>query len=119
MGFWTFMLICSLLLPIIMIVIGFVFQKHPPKTINGIYGYRTDRSRRNQDTWDFAHAYCGKLWWKIGWGMLIVTILVMLLLIGRSQNMIGWGGGIVELIQCIVLTASIAPVEHALKKNFG
>ena len=45
--------------------------KHCPKHINGMLGYRTTRSMKNMDTWKFAHDYCGKLWWKIGWVMIL------------------------------------------------
>lgn len=50
MGFWIFLLVCSLLIPAVMIVAGFLMWKHPPKKINGFYGYRTTRSMKNQDT---------------------------------------------------------------------
>ena len=35
---------------------GRVMLKHPPKEINNFFGYRTAMSRKNRDTWDFAHA---------------------------------------------------------------
>ena len=41
MGFWIFMLVMDLLIPVTMVFIGKRFQKKPPKEINGIYGYRT------------------------------------------------------------------------------
>lgn len=52
MGFWVFMTICNFMIPVFMIVIGKIFMKNPPRTINEIYGYRTSRSRKNQDTWN-------------------------------------------------------------------
>lgn len=52
MGFWFFLTICNLMIPVLMIVFGKVFIKNPPKTRNGIYGYRTRRSRKSQDAWD-------------------------------------------------------------------
>ena len=55
MGFWIFMLIMDLLTPAIMIGFGRGFMKHPPKTINMVYGYRTSMSMKNKETWDFAH----------------------------------------------------------------
>lgn len=118
MGFWIFMMICNLLIPVIMIVIGMVFVNHPPKSINGIYGYRTTMSMKNMDTWNFAHLYCGKLWRKIGWIMLPISIVVMIPLLGKSDNIIGIWGGVLETVECIILIAAIFPVERALKKNF-
>ena len=64
MWFWWFMLICDMIIPIDMVIVGRVMWKHCPKHINGISGYRTTRLMKNMDTWKFAHDYCGKLWWK-------------------------------------------------------
>ena len=49
------MVMMDLMIPLIMIVFGKVFLKNPPKEINLIYGYRTGRSMKNKDTWNFAH----------------------------------------------------------------
>ncbi len=38
-------------------ILAKVFRLWPPKQINYLYGYRTPRSMRNQDTWDEAQRY--------------------------------------------------------------
>lgn len=118
MWFWWFMLICDLLIPVLMIVAGYMMWKHAPKKINGAIGYRTSRSMKNTDTWKFAHDYCGRLWWKIGWIALIPSALVHLPFYHSTENVIGTVGAILCTIQCIVLIASIFPTERALKRNF-
>lgn len=118
MGFWIFMTVSNLLMPALMILVGWIFLKHPPQTINWVYGYRTPMSTKNQETWDFAHQYCGRLWWRIGWIMLVPSVLVMLPLIGKGEKVIGTVGGIAMTIECVVVLAAIIPVEHALKKEF-
>ena len=55
MGFWVFMIVADMVMPLLMVIMGRVFVKHPPKTINNVYGYRTVLSRKNQQTWDYAH----------------------------------------------------------------
>ena len=55
MWFWWFMLICDMIIPIVMVIVGRIMWKHCPKHINGISGYRTTRSMKNMDTWKFAH----------------------------------------------------------------
>lgn len=50
MGFAIFLSICNLLIPIIMLGIGLMFEKTSPGKINQFYGYRTRRSMLNQDT---------------------------------------------------------------------
>ncbi len=117
MGFWLFMTVSNLILPVLMIVLGKVFIKNPPKQINGIYGYRTRRSMKNQDTWNYAHLYCGKLWHKTGWAMLPVSIIVMLSAIGKSDDIVGVVGGLVITVECIVMVASILLTERALVKQ--
>lgn len=118
MWFWWFMFICNIIIPILFIVVGWMMWKHCPKEINGIIGYRTKRSMQNLETWRFAHNYCGQLWWKLGWIILIPTIIVQVLFYKSSINAIGMVGGIVVFIQCIILIFSIIPTENALKKQF-
>lgn len=118
MGFWVFVTICNLMIPILMIVLGKVFVKNPPKTINAIVGYRTSRSMKNQDTWNFAHFYCGKLWWKIGWFMLPLAVIGMIPAIGKNDDIVGGVGAVVVTVECIVLVMTIFVVERALAKKF-
>lgn len=119
MGFWFFMTCSNFTVPVLMIVVGKVLIKNPPKTINGIYGYRTKRSRVNQNTWDFAQLYCGKLWWKIGWIMLPFSIIGMLPVIGKNDDFVGIAGAVIITIQCIIMFVSIFFVERALAKKFS
>ncbi len=39
---------------IMLLIIGFIFKKFPPKKINSIYGYRTSSSMKNKKVWDYA-----------------------------------------------------------------
>lgn len=64
MGFWIFMMFIELLIPVTMIGFGKMFLKHSPKEINMAFGYRTSMSMKNRDTWEFAHKYCGKIWYN-------------------------------------------------------
>ena len=111
--------LCNLLIPVVVIVTGRIMWKHYPKNINGLVGYRTTLSMKNMDTWKFAHDYCGKLWWKIGWLMIIPSALVHIPLYHSDENTIGVAGGILVTIQCIILIVSIYPTEQALRKNFN
>lgn len=115
---WIFTLVTSLLIPVIMMGFGAVFLKRPPKGINHVYGYRTAMSMKNEDTWEFAHKYCGKLWYRCGWGMLLISIAVMILLLGRSEEAVGIAGGVMSALQCCILIGSIFPTEIALMRHF-
>ena len=119
MGFWWFMLMCDLLIPVILLIAGRMMWKHCPKTINMAYGYRTKLSMKNMETWKFAHDYCGKLWWKLGFILLIPSVLIHIPFYGSSDDIIGKVGVCISTTQLIVLIASIIPVEIALKKTFS
>ena len=118
MGFWIFMMVMSLLIPLSMIGFGTYFRKKVPKKINYLYGYRTPMSMKNKDTWDFAHRYFGRLWFIMGWIVLFITILAMIALLGKDTDTIGNLGAIITLLQCIPMLGVIIPTEKALKKNF-
>ncbi len=118
MAFWIFMMIMDLLLPVTMIGFGRYFMKKAPNEINAVFGYRTSMSMKNKDTWEFAHKYCGKIWYVCGLAMLPITVMFMLLAIGKNENYVGTVGGIICGVQLIPLIGSIFQTEIALKKNF-
>ncbi len=118
MAFWVFMAVVSLFIPIIMVIFGKSFLKAAPKEINGIYGYRTAMSMKNQDTWEFAHKHFGKVWFYAGLILLPLNIIPLLFVMGESKDLIGTVGIVVCLIDTAVILLSIIPTERALKKNF-
>lgn len=118
MGFWIFMFVMDLLIPATMILIGRVFMKKPPKTINSLYGYRTASSMRTKETWEFAHQYSGKIWFYSGWVILFPSMLGMLFVLKKDADVIGTVGGILCMAQCIPMAAVIIPTERALQKEF-
>lgn len=118
MWFWWFMLISDLLIPFLMILCGRLMWKSPPQNINRAVGYRTTRSMKNMETWKFAHNYCGRLWWRIGWIMLGPSILVYIPVYGKTDKVIGMVGLILMIVQLIVFIGTIVPTERALKNTF-
>ena len=116
--FWLFMLGVNLLTPLIMIVFGGYFEKKAPKNIQSIFGYRTTLSMKNQDTWQFAHHHCGRVWKKLGWITLAVSLAVLLCVWNQDLGTIGTVGAAVCLLQVVLLFCSIIPTERALRKTF-
>ena len=92
--------------------------KRPPQKINSLIGYRTSRSKKNMDTWLFAHHYSGKLWWRTGWIILGSSIIIHLPFYGASDDSIGIVGLILTFIQIAILIGSIYLTEKALKRTF-
>ena len=118
MGFWIFMMITNVLIPLTMVGFGKYFIKNAPKEINMIFGYRTTMSMKNKDTWAFAHKYCGKLWLKLGYILLVASAIAMFVVIGKDENVIGSFGGIVCGVQMVFLIGTIFTTEKALRKTF-
>ena len=115
--FWLFMLCADLLIPAAMIFYGRKFMKAPPKNINASFGYRTARSMKNQDTWDFAHRYCGWLWYRCG-SVMLPSAAALLFVLGWDIGVIGSTGLIVAGVQLVVMLGTLLPVEAALKRTF-
>ena len=119
LGMWILMLVCNLPIPAVMIGIGRQYEAKPPRKINGLSGYRTKRSMKNQDTWDFAQAYMGKVWRKAGWGLLPLTVLgqALTLFCPTIESMCMWSLA-PTTVGVVALIATIFPVERALKRTF-
>lgn len=118
MWFWIFMVCMDLMVPLMMIGFGAVFKKCPPGEINQVFGYRTRRSMKNKETWEFAHAYFAKMWIRAGLVMLPISVLLMLPVLGKSAEIVGYVGGAVCLLECVGMIIPIIPTERALKKQF-
>lgn len=95
------------------IVLGWYFAKFPPKKINHYYGYRTTRSMKSQEAWDFAQVYgAQKMVWA-GWMMLAVG--VMMLPLPFSENV----KAILSVSTLIIVAVwMIVVTEKALKSKF-
>lgn len=117
-GFWSFMFIMELIIPVTMIGFGKYFKEKAPKEINAVFGYRTAMSMKNKDTWSFAHHYCGKIWYVSGLILLPLSVIAMIFVIGKPEDTVGNVGGILCVVQMIPLIGSILPTELALKRTF-
>lgn len=119
MEVWIATLLICLLLPLLMIVEGVFFKRGGPKQINYIHGYRTHRSMLSEETWRFAHRYCGKIWFVSGLLLLPLSVIVVLCLLGQSRVVLGVAAAIICGVQVAVLIfASLIPTELALRRTF-
>lgn len=107
-----------MVIPIIMLGFGYVMRKYPPKKINGIYGYRTSKSMKSDETWKFAHEFCGRIWVKVGLVMLLVSLLIFFITLRYKEDTLDLIILLVVLLQTAVLLISIIPVEKALGNLF-
>lgn len=116
--FWLFTLATALLIPGCMLYFGRRFQKKPPEKINGGYGYRSARSMRSQEAWDFAQMYSGRFWFRAGRPAMAVSLVWTLLLLGRDIGTVGTFTMVLTGLQMLPLLAVIPATERALKRKF-
>lgn len=116
MAFWLFMYIVTLLIPGSLLLIWYMCPKF--KKINLKSGYRSTRSMKNQDTWDFSQKYCSKISLYMFFPTLIVSLLIMPLQIHQSIGIIGLIGFVVTMIQMLSYIVVIVKTETELKKHF-
>ncbi len=118
LGFWIFMFIMSLLIPVTMVAVGSRYVNNPPEEINSLFGYRTAMSMQNMDTWRFAHNLIGRIWRAAGLFILAADVPVMLVYRSADIAAVGTAGGIVTFAQIALMIVTIIPVEIALQRNF-
>ena len=118
MGFWIFMFIMVLLIPLTMIFFGWLLFRRTPKEINYVYGYRTKRSMMNEETWRFANQYFGKVWYLCGLISAPLSVIAIAIVFGKGPGTVGTVGGIITMLQMLPLIGAIVPTESELKKNF-
>lgn len=116
MGFWIFMFISTLMIPLALLLTWYLCPRI--KEINDLSGYRTSRSMKNQITWNFAQKECSKISWKMFVATLLLAVVGMPFFIDESVDVIGWAGLAVVVIQMMAFVVIVYWTEKALKKNF-
>ena len=119
MDMWFFMLGCTLIIPGVILLRGIWFLKKPPGKINWQYGYRTKRSVKNQETWEFAHRHCGRVWCIWGSVLILFAMLAMFLVAGKSNNTVEVLGAGICAMELGVMVCATTPTERALERKFG
>ena len=117
-GFYVYMLLTSLLIPVIMLVFGWIFRCQAPKKINVWYGYRSARSMKNEDTWVFAHQHIGRTWMIAGAVLLVISVIPMIAVYGKDMDTVSVVSLVLTVVQLIPLIVSLIPTERALKNTF-
>lgn len=81
----TGLFIFTTILSLSYLIIGVLLIKHPPKNINSIIGYRTKKSSKNQEMWDYAQRLSGKIFRTIGIVNFVVCSLIILLFVNKQN----------------------------------
>ena len=120
MNFWIFMFVMNLLIPLVMIIYGRIFEKKPPKIARSkfAFGYRTVMSMRNEETWEYAHRFFGKLWFRFGIAVGLISIIVLFFFIGKDKDTVGFVGMIIDYVQLAAMLLPVIPTEISLRRRF-
>jgi uncharacterized membrane protein len=107
-----------LLIPVltgpIFMVMAIIMKKFPPRQINGIYGYRTSSSMKSQDRWDFSQIYSANEMIKLGFLLLLTSLLGLVLNLNEVSEI---ALGLVLMIIMVVLL--VVRTEKAIQRKFG
>ncbi|WP_424961326.1 SdpI family protein [Ekhidna sp.] len=108
----TALIIANLAIGPLLLILSLVFKAFPPKNRNWIYGYRTTRSMKSQESWDASNKHSLQLMIWIG---IITTVLqiILFLLFDPATALIT-----ACCIMCILLVGSMFIIEKYLKENF-
>lgn len=121
MNFWIFMFIMNLLIPLTMIIFGYIYDKRPPKKPKSKFaysGYRTPMSMKNEETWEYANRFFGKLWFRFGIVLGLISIIVLFCFIRKDKDTVGFAGLIISYVQMAVMLIPVIPTEISLRKRF-
>lgn len=118
LAYWVFVLVIDLLIPVTMIIAGHRSVTHPPKKIGDRNGCRTARSMQDQDAWDYAQVYWGRVSRCCGAVLLPLTVIAMLLVREKPPLTVSLTGVGTGVVQAVVFRGTLWPTELALKKKF-
>lgn len=103
------------LIPVLIMIVGFIMYKNPPKKINWFVGYRTKNSMNNENAWIEANKYCGKLWMIVGLILFIISIIILILDIYKIINFSEIILTVITLVQVVIMILPIFVVEKRIK----
>ena len=112
---WCFELLS---LPIINIIFGIILWKNSSEDMNVRIGFVSTYIMKNEDMKKFTREYYGRLSWKIGWGLTILTIAVQILFQSCSNDVRSVMIVALGLIEIVVEIWSMILLRKELKKRF-
>ena len=121
MNFWIFMLVMNLLTPLVMIIYGYIYNKKPPQKPKSKFaysGYRTSMSMKNEETWEYANRFFGKLWFRFGIVLGLISIIAFFFFIGKDKDTVGFAGMIICYVQLVAMLLPVIPTEISLRRRF-
>ena len=101
------------LIVFIFFIAGLILFKFRPKKINMLYGYRTAKSMKSQENWDFSQKYAAIKMAQVGGWLLLLSLTGFIIQFNvKYELIIGLGSVLLFTAYLIIDT------ERALKSKF-
>ena len=113
---FIFLSVCSLLVPLSMIILGYTWKDKPPKDRQGSSGYRTTMSRMNDETWKYAHRCWG--WINFVLGIILVILSIFILILTKDNTNFEIISVYLVFLQLGIMVLTIIPTEFLLHRHF-
>lgn len=75
-------------------------------------------SMKNEETWEYAHRFFGKLWFRFGIAVGLISIIVLFFFIGKDKDTVEFAGMIICYVQLVAMLLPVIPTELALRRRF-
>lgn len=106
--------IISLILPLGIVLYGYLYKNVASKKLSYFFGYKTARTQLSKETWEYANKRVGDIWMKLG-GIYTVVVIILLILFPSQREKPSF------LVIALALIISMIPfpiVEKELKEKF-
>ena len=92
-----YLLVLNLIMPFVMVSVGYTFKKHPASDMDPNNGYNTPTSRKSQAHWDYAQSIAPNIFISLGkiLGIIEIILSVMMFLFHTSSQVALTVGGCV------------------------
>ncbi len=116
MGTWISMLLICMLMPLSLIFMWYFCPRI--KSVNSWMGYRTARSTKNSETWEFAQKSCADNSLKMFLPTAALTLIIMLFVLNKEDKVIQYVGLGITMAQLLSYGVVLFLTEKDLKKEF-
>lgn len=118
MYFWLFISIAILLPSVVMLVMGLLSWRCPPKGVCWYFGYRSRRARASDEVWAYAQRLVGLLWTVAGGGLTLAGLILCYVLLGKDDVRRCLSAAIFLGIAAVIVLGIILAAEIVLHVKF-
>lgn len=104
----------NFVLPIGLIIYGYLYKYKTYKKVSKFFGYKTARTQLSKETWKYANQRVGDIWIKLG-GLYFIFTALILLIFPSERNKLSL---IVFIVGVGVTLYPFFLIENELKEKF-